>query len=243
MYVFLAVRTGSKLDRDPWVLGDVKEDLARAESHIATLLKTTSIATVAARIRRARLQQGVSVRDLAVKAVVSKTSIVNLEKGTSCRPITILKVGLALGLHVDRFFQETSATDEAIAVHRSADDRWYALSGYGQGPLGGQDRPLSPEERLQFHAAGIPAQMAIFQSRLPDSAFWTGLIEVSAPSERSTHPGQEFVYVLQGTLLLEVEGKSYRLVLGESAAFRGERPHTYAPEGDAPCLFLCLRVD
>jgi transcriptional regulator with XRE-family HTH domain len=220
----------------------MNDNLASAEAHIATLLSKTPTSVVAERLRRVRKQQKLSIRALAAKAVVSKTSIVNLEKGAECRPITLLKVGAALGLHVDRFFQDTTLTEGEIAVHRKGDEHWYEFGTGFRKPLDLSDSRADGEPHPQ-DAESLSNQMAMFKSRLEDSPFWTGMIEIHTTSTLGSHPGHEFLYVLSGVLLLQVGSATVRLDVGESAAFHSETEHCYSPGSDVPCQFLCIRVD
>lgn len=220
------------------------DDLAAAERRIEQALTESSPLVIGQRIKASRLRQGISVRDLAERAHVSKTSIVNMEQGR-CRPVTILKVCAALGLHIERFLadEQEDLTADAI-VHRHEDDRWYDLTGFASGLLGGQDRPLTDAERNEFHKEGITAQMLMFKSRFPGSNFWVGMIELSEQSETRSHPGEEFVLVLAGQAKIKVGKQSFELQTGESICFNPNRKHSYGPASNCPKVSIfCLRVN
>lgn len=58
----------------------------------------------------------------------------------------------------------------------------------------------------------------------------------------NTHSGQEFDYVLEGTLEITLEGKAHRLDVGDSIYFDASRPHCmHALEGK-PVTFLCMMI-
>lgn len=195
------------------------------------------------RLRSIREKHGLSVRDLAEKSRLSKTSIMNLEHGHSCRPVTIMKVCAALGLHIERFLQPPAHEEPQLpAIHRREDDRWYDLNGLSSGPLGGLDRPATDLEREQFHKHGLGAQMLMFQSRLSASSSIPGIIELTQSSEARSHPGEEFVYVLDGMLKMEIGSKQYELGQGESMSFDPNVSHNYAPGSKCKKVtFLCFR--
>lgn len=219
------------------------EDIASAERRIEEALSKTSPIVIGQRIKASRIQQGISVRDLAERAKISKTSVVNLEQGR-CRPLTILKVCVALGLHIERFLDDDQVSPKAdVAIHRREDDRWFNLSDLVSGPLIKQDRPLSDEERNKFHHDGIVAQMLMFKSRFPDSNFWIGIIELSGPSEAREHPGEEFVYVLDGSAQISVGKELYKLEKGESICLDPRRIHSYAPTKGEKTSLLCVRIN
>ena len=55
-----------------------------------------------------------------------------------------------------------------------------------------------------------------------------------------THDGQEFVYVVEGTIELFYEGHSYRLEKGDSAYLSSSRPHTFHGLGDGVAQMLAV---
>jgi uncharacterized cupin superfamily protein len=57
------------------------------------------------------------------------------------------------------------------------------------------------------------------------------------------HPGEELVYVLDGTLRFDVDETEYVLKRGDALHFRTDRPHKWANAGTRPAraLWLALR--
>ena len=165
-----------------------------------------------------------------------------LEGGGATYPITVVKVCAALGLHLASLADPSGEGSENAAVHRRSDDRWFDLTDFGAGPLGGLDRPLSPEERAGFVAAGAGVPLSILKSRLPEGRLLSTVIEVFRPSAPRSHPGEEFVYVLEGSAELSVGSEKYTLQAGESLVFRSAEPHAYAPSPDFPGQTLPVRL-
>jgi quercetin dioxygenase-like cupin family protein/DNA-binding Xre family transcriptional regulator len=65
------------------------------------------------------------------------------------------------------------------------------------------------------------------------------LIAVFAPggqlAEWSEHEGEEYIYVLEGCIRLELEGhEPVVLEAGDGAYYRADRPHSFATVGDEP---------
>ncbi len=58
------------------------------------------------------------------------------------------------------------------------------------------------------------------------------------PAELVTHAGQEFNYVVEGSLVLSYDGREYTLDVGDSAYFDPSRPHGQRCSGSAPAKFL-----
>lgn len=61
-------------------------------------------------------------------------------------------------------------------------------------------------------------------------------------AEMGRHPGEEFVHVLEGELVLEVEGSdSRRLRAGDSAYYAGDKPHLFRNASDRKRLrVICI---
>ena len=219
--------------------------IRQQEQEAASVMTSLSSEALGDRLRRARMRQGRSIRELADAAGLSKSSIVRLEQGGGTYPMTIVKVCAALGLHVARLRDPDSAGDDRIAVHRLGDDRWYDLTDFGAGPLGGVDRPLTAEERAELARQGVAVPIVVLASRLSDGQLLSNVVEIYATSEPREHPGEEFVYVLDGAAKITVGSTVTVLQRGESMVFRSVEPHTYAPaDGSAlPARVLMVRLD
>jgi len=204
------------------------------------VLDTLAPSVIGARIRRERLAQGLSIRELASSANLGPNSIVRLEAGMGFRPITLIKVCSALGVHLDRI--GSANEDQAVAVHRHLDDRWHDLDGYAEGNLGGGDGVLDAEGRLAAIRETSGNPLMLLQSRLASGKLLPTLIEVHHPTPTRSHPGEEFVYVLQGPVRISVASRDYVLETGESMDFWGSEPHSYSPVGELG-LVLSVRVN
>jgi quercetin dioxygenase-like cupin family protein len=70
----------------------------------------------------------------------------------------------------------------------------------------------------------------------------TPLLVTYAPGGRSaeyaSHPGEEFIYVVEGTIRLEIEGREpVVLDQGDSAYYQGDQRHAHVNVGDTPATF------
>lgn len=219
--------------------------IRQQEQEAARVMASLSSEALGDRLRRARTRQGRSIRELADAAGLSKSSIVRLEQGGGTYPMTIVKVCAALGLHVARLSDPDGVGDDRLAVHRLDDDRWYDLTDFGAGPLGGVDRPLTVEERAELARHGVAVPIVVLASRLRDGQLMSNVVEIYAPSETREHPGEEFVYVLDGIAIITVGPTVVTLRRGESMVFRSAEPHTYAPAQGSPLptRVLTVRLD
>jgi uncharacterized cupin superfamily protein len=61
----------------------------------------------------------------------------------------------------------------------------------------------------------------------------------SGPKEME-HPGEELVYLLEGTLVFRVGGEELTLRPGDALQFRTDRPHRWRNPGDQPARALWM---
>ncbi len=195
-------------------------------------------------MKRTRLQQRLSIRQLADLANISKTSVVQVETGRTSRRSTYLKIAEVLGLHLDHLLAEGTDSDKPYAVHRRSDDEWFDLANFGQGPLPLETQEDSSErERLARDSHVSP--LNILSSRLEQGRIKPTVIEVYERSETRTHAGEEHVFVLSGDAVVFVGNDSIELTQGESITFWSAEPHSYAPKSGTqlPVRLLSVRVD
>lgn len=200
------------------------------------------------RLRTIRKQQGLSIRDVATAAGVSKTSVVRLEQGGRCESTTVIKVCSTLGVHLATLAADPGKQVVTARTHHHTDSRWYDLTGFSDGPLGGENRPLTKAELRCFAADGISVPLLILKSRLPEGKLLSTVLELFATSETRRHPGEEFAYVLSGNAVICVANTEYLLHEGESIVFRSAEPHSYAPapgtrSNRLPVRVLSVRLD
>jgi len=116
--------------------GPIAEHDGQNLARLRQLLIEPGPAVIGDRLRRIRIQQGVSIRNVASAAELSKTTVVRLEAGKPVRPETVLGVCRALTIHVERLASLDG--DESLAraiVHRHEDDRWIDMSNPASRPL------------------------------------------------------------------------------------------------------------
>ena len=62
----------------------------------------------------------------------------------------------------------------------------------------------------------------------------------SIPVHLNSHPGQEFNYVIEGTLKIVINGRELVLNEGDSLYFDSSAPHGMKALGDAPARFVAI---
>ena len=167
-------------------------------------------------VRAARGRLGLSLDQLATRARVSKGALVALENGTANPNLaTLVRVADALAMSVSDVLAESAAPDVRIVAEAAIEPLW-------QSPSGGYARLLL--------TAGHPAPVELWRWRLAAGDRY----------ENDAHPEgfSETVTVLAGTFGLTLDGRTYLVPSGSTAAFPGDVPHAYWASGDRPCDIL-----
>ena len=100
----------------------------------------------------------------------------------------------------------------------------------------GESRQLhSPEEGITFFLLSTGTDRAMLPMLLE-------LVPGASLAERGHHAGEEFVHVLEGRLLLEVDSaEPSELKAGDSAYYRSDRPHLFRNASDEePLRLICI---
>lgn len=196
------------------------------------------------RLRRTRLQQGLSIRKIAELSNLSKTSIVQVEAGKTSRRSTYLKMAESMGLHLERLMLPNATGEKPYIAHQAKDDSWFDLVHFGDGPLP-EDAQNSADERRQLAIKSGIAPLNILACRLESGRIKPTILELYTPSPARSHAGEEHVFVLSGQAVVSVGDSQIPLNEGESITFWSSEPHSYAPqEGSAlPVRLLSVRVD
>jgi transcriptional regulator with XRE-family HTH domain len=169
---------------------------------------------IGVRIRELRTARSMTVTELARAADVSIGLISQVERGISDPSLeTLRRIARVLETPLFNLFAENDG--ERVAVVRK-DARMYVRSPRGE----------ITYQRLSSGSGKIE----VLEGRLdPGSA---------SSEEPWSHPSEECVVVLTGTLVVEVEGARHALDTGDSASFDSRAPHRYLNETSEPVRFL-----
>ena len=202
-------------------------------SRVEKLLEERGPEVAGDRVRRLRLRQGLSIRQLADRAGLNKNSIVRLEQGRGSAALTIIRVCAAFQIHIDRLLDEEGPGVTAAYLHQTGDDRWADLRDLASAPV---------RRRSDLDADALAA--CILESRIPDGRLRASILEIAAATDPRSHVGEEFVYVLEGRLAITIAGTRHALAAGESIAFHSAETHSYAPAAQGESVrLLSVRVE
>lgn len=100
------------------------------------------------------------------------------------------------------------------------------------------------QERTKLHSPteGIEIFLLTPDTKRAMMAMLLDLDPGAGRAEYGNHPGEEFVYVVRGTLELELEGEpTRRLAAGDSAYYPGNRPHRLRNASPSrPLQIICV---
>ncbi|MDZ5076461.1 XRE family transcriptional regulator [Nesterenkonia sp. HG001] len=170
--------------------------------------------TLGRRIRTARRHRGWTLDQLAEAAAVSRRMVVNIEQGSTNPTLgTLLKLSEALGTGLPALVEPPRRPVQLTRAGEGA-TLWQGEHG-GRGVLvASGDRPDVVE--------------------LWDWTLRPGEVHRSEPHLRGT---RELLHLLEGEMVLEVDGEPHHLGPGDALAFPGDAPHSYACTGEAPAHF------
>ncbi len=172
---------------------------------------------IGAKIKRLRLQRGLTQEELADRCELSKGFISLLERDlTSPSIATLGDVLECLGTDLAAFFTEHA--EEKLVF--SEDDTYIKEDGE---TLKGTIRWLVPT-----------AQKNEMEPILIDMA------SGGATDWDNPHEGEEFGYVLSGAVQIELGDRAVKARKGESFYFRTTEPHRLVNPGKTPCRFLWI---
>lgn len=165
-------------------------------------------------IRALRRSHGQTLVQLAERSGLSHPFLSQLERGHSrASMVSLEKIAIALGT------SQVELLAAGDAQHREPDDRSPDVLRAADGARG----PFSKgEARLLVHGGRHAFEPLEFTGMNTD------------PGEYYEHREDEFLYVLSGSLLLDLGGAGVQhLEPGDSAYYRGGTPHRWcSPDGD-----------
>jgi transcriptional regulator with XRE-family HTH domain len=171
---------------------------------------------VGPRIRELRTKKGLSLRALAQLSGLSTNAISLIERGDNSPTVSSLhNLASALNVPITAFFEQ-------------------------QG--NGQVIHLKKEQRPTSATAGVT--MENLGSGLPNQQIEPFLITIkpggSSTSSQITHSGEEFIYVLKGSLVCKINEQEYELEQGDSLLFLASQPHNYLNQSSKLARILII---
>lgn len=174
---------------------------------------------IGGRIKKLREQKGVSVAELSQLTGFDEKMLQDIESGDVCPQLgTVIKLSKALDSALQRLISEEGR--HLYIVTRASERKEITRSTTKKGQRAAYTyMSLAPEVKGR-HMEPLIVEL----EALPDD-------------ERSVHEGDEFIYVLQGDVMLDIGDDHFELRPGDSAYYLSTTPHLIrAKEGKAKIL-------
>lgn len=160
------------------------------------------------RLRALRRQHGLSLEQLAQRTALTKSFLSKVERGVSAPSIsTVLKLAQAYGVGVSQLLGERELEEDQHVTVVRRDER----------------EPFSPDtEKAGFRYEAL-AGARRFKQMNPFVVYPPRKIAADAPA--FPHAGEEFVYVLCGSVEVAIGDHVFTASEGDSVYFDSELPH------------------
>src|SRR3569623_3475217 len=190
--------------------------MAKTTARPADIQIAEDSASLGARIRARRKALGKTMQQVADEAHLTIGFISQIERGLSTPSLSSLyNVAKALDASVDMFVAPAPPSRHSVVTH--AGKRPLLAAGSGNTRF------------YEFLERGFP------EAKL--TACLTHVLPGHA-SELMSHEGEDFIYLVAGHMLYEVDGQSYELAAGDTLHFESHNPHRRTNIGQETAIEL-----
>lgn len=178
-------------------------DDATNQNHRIALYTEETIRALGASVRRVRLRQKMTLQALSSRTGLSASMLSMVERGRTSPSIgSLISIASALGLHMSELFEPNAIEEPLGTVHRLGDQPKFET------------------------AAGVVRRLACSDTtrgvELAVNHYEPGTASSAAPVQ---HGGVEFGVVVEGSLTIELDGRTHNLRRGDSILYDSATPH------------------
>lgn len=189
----------------------------------ATLENGLRSYAIGPKVRALRLKKSMGLVELGRHTGLSAAMLSKIERGQLFPTLpTLLRIALVFSVGLDHFFTSPRQKPTVGVVRRQDRLRFTER-------LGGTE-PAFDFESLDF--AAVERRLNAYYAEFP-----------AVPVDRlrtHAHPGGEFLYVLQGTVTVRIDGDDHTLEAGDSMYFDCTVPHSYRRTGGRACRAIVV---
>ena len=188
-----------------------------------TLQEGLKAYAIGPKIRAIRLKKKIGLVELGRHTGLSPAMLSKIERGQVFPTLpTLLRIALVFGVGLDYFFAG-SREKPVVGIVRHKDRLRFP------------ERPGGRDSAYEFESLDFPA----VERRL--NTFYAEFHPV-APEKRRRHqhPGGEFLYVLSGTLEVQIGEDEHTLEAQDSMYFDSSVPHGYRRKGARTCAAIVV---
>jgi transcriptional regulator with XRE-family HTH domain len=189
----------------------------------ATLEQGLRVYGIGDKLRGLRLSKKMGLVELGRHTGLSPAMLSKIERGHMFPTLpTLLRIALVFSVGLEYFFSGAREKPVAAVVRRKDRIRF-------------REKADGRDGSYEFESLDFPA----VERKM--SAFLAEFAEVPLEkARRHSHPGGEFLYVLNGTLEVHVADDVHELHGGDSMYFDPSVPHAYRRRGARPCSAIVV---
>ena len=175
------------------------------------------------KLRALRLKKKMGLVELGRHTDLSAALLSKIERGRLFPTLpTLLRIALVFGVGLEYFFAG-AREKPLIAVARK--DQRVELP----------ERPGSRDIAFRFASLDYPATERRF------NCYHAEFLPLTPEKARPhSHPGVEFIYVIQGALIVQTAGEDQTLDAGDAIYFDAATPHSYRRSGARACTAIVV---
>jgi len=178
---------------------------------------------VGARVKRVREERNLSLEDISQRTGIEAEVLTQIEEGFIAPPLgTIIKLAKALDLKMGYFI--SGEESKPYTIVRKDDGK--VVSRYDS-------------KKVKYYGYGYES-LAPHKKDRHMEPFLVTLDPSETEEERSTHDGQEFIYVLEGAMEVRLDREVHILEPGDSIYYDSTIPHLVKCHGDSPTRILAV---
>ena len=182
-------------------------DVEKGEETIRRVLSSYELGP---KLRQLRLRKKIGLKDLGAHTGLSASLLSQLENGKLVPTLpTLARIAMVFDVSLEHFFSDRHPK------------RLFALVRAGE-RIRFPERPDMPSPAYFFECLAYPAQGKGLQAYLAE---FPGRPEKEA--QEHFHEGHEFLYVVDGSLILHYQAEDHSLSAGDSVYFDSAEPHSY----------------
>lgn len=158
---------------------------------------------ISEKIRSLRRENDFTLKELSEKTGLSISFLSQVENGTSSLAITSLKkIADALNVPINTFF----------------------------GSWQNHNFLVKSEDQTKFKIEGSDSEYVLLSGEFSERYLEALIVYIPPESKHGhkfNHPGEEFVYVLEGAIIVNINGEQYLAKAGDSIHYPSKIPHSW----------------
>ena len=188
-----------------------------------TLQEGLKAYSIGPKIRAIRLKKKIGLVELGRHTGLSPAMLSKIERGQMFPTLpTLLRIALVFSVGLDFFFSG-SREKPVVAVVRHKERLRFP------------EKPGVRDATYEFESLDYPA----VERRL--NGYYVEFLATAPEKVRlHQHPGGEFIYVLGGTLCVQIAGEEHTLEARDSMYFDSANPHGYRRSGAKGCTAIVV---